>query len=172
MTIARATLDDRSTVVSADLRTSDWTANLDREGYDAVLTATARHWLAPDRLSGVYREAHTLLRPGGVFVNADHMPDDALPTLSDLLMSRQQRRQDALARTGAATTWDGWWDLVAADDALAGLLPERATAFADRHPEETLPPVGWHVDAMRDAGYREVGLLWRGGTDAAIIGVK
>jgi hypothetical protein len=33
-------------------------------------------------------------------------------------------------------------------------------------------PAAWHLDARRSAGYRETGLLRRGGPDAAVIGVR
>ena len=35
--------------------------------------ATALHWLEPDALAALYRTLAARLRPGGVFVNADHM---------------------------------------------------------------------------------------------------
>src|SRR5262245_14704762 len=43
LAIARATLDERSAVVTGDLRTPAWAAALPRNDYDAVLTATALH---------------------------------------------------------------------------------------------------------------------------------
>lgn len=39
------------------------------------------------------------------------------------------------------------------------------------HSAEWTPPVGWHLDALRSAGFAEAGLLWRGGTDAAVAAV-
>ena len=41
-----------------------------------------------------------------------------------------------------------------------------------RHSHEWTPPAAWHLNALREAGFAEAGILWRGGTDAAIAGVR
>ncbi|WP_238452247.1 trans-aconitate 2-methyltransferase [Micromonospora sp. 4G55] len=56
LTIAEASLAGRATVVTADLNRPDWTAALPHRGYDAVLTATALHWLDGPRLATLYGE--------------------------------------------------------------------------------------------------------------------
>ena len=172
LAIANASLDDRTTIVSTNLNSADWRALLDRTDFDAVLTATAMHWIEPERLAALYAEIREVLRPGGVFINADHMPDDGLPKLSAQISARQDQEQALRTKTGAVLSWDGWWDLVAADADLSPLLAERAKVFADRHPEETSPPVSWHLQALRDAGFSEVGIVWRGGNDAAVVGSR
>jgi SAM-dependent methyltransferase len=172
LSIAQASLDDRTTILPGDLRTSQWTEALDRPAYDAVLTATALHWLDPDRLADLYREIRDVLRPGGVFINADHMPDDGLPTLSERLATREHSRQEALWTAGAALSWDGWWDHLTADPTLGPLVVRRAAVFSDWHPDEITPNVSWHLQAMRDAGYTEVGVVWRGARDAAVTAVR
>src|SRR5690349_10127012 len=85
LSIARASLDERTAVVTADLRDPGWAGALPHHDYDAVLTATALHWLQPARLATLYGEIREILRPGGVFINADHMPDEGLPTLNERL---------------------------------------------------------------------------------------
>lgn len=173
LAIARASLDDRSTVVTGDLRSPDWTADLPHREYDAVLTATAMHWLEPDRLADLYGEIRTVLRPGGVFVNADHMPDDGLPGLTKRLAARAEARQAARYAAGAAMSWTGWWEHVSADPTLGPLLAERDKVFGSRRGHaEWLPPVSWHLETLRAAGYTEVGIAWRGGTDAAVTAVR
>lgn len=172
LTIARASLDERTTVVTADLRTPQWTDALDRTGFDAVLTSTALHWIEPDRLTRLYGEIHDVLRPDGVFINADHMPDDGLPTLTERLTRRQARRQEALWTAGAALSWDAWWNHVANDPTLGPLIEARETVFADRHAVETTPNVSWHLKALRDAGFTEAGLVWRGASDAALAAMR
>ncbi|WP_366521110.1 class I SAM-dependent methyltransferase [Lapillicoccus sp.] len=53
--------------------------------FDAVLSSTALHWLPAEALSGLYRDLAQLLRPGGVFLNADHLPyGPATPILAQL----------------------------------------------------------------------------------------
>ncbi|MDQ7908812.1 class I SAM-dependent methyltransferase [Phytohabitans sp. ZYX-F-186] len=105
--IATGSLGAGAAVVTADLRTRDWLASLPHRDFDAVLTATALHWLAPERLAELYGEIRAALRPGGVFVNADHMPDDGLPGPSARLGERADARRHARYAAGAALSWEG-----------------------------------------------------------------
>ncbi|MFI7490018.1 class I SAM-dependent methyltransferase [Micromonospora echinaurantiaca] len=172
LAIARATLGDRVTVVTADLNRPDWSAALPHREYDAVLTATALHWLPGDRLARLYAEVRDLLRPGGVLLNADHMPDDGLPQLSKRLLDRARDRRDARYAAGAVLSWSDWWERAAADPTLAPLVARRHEIYPTGHSPEWNPPVSWHLAALTDAGFTEVGTLWRGGTDAAVAAVR
>ncbi|WP_033342236.1 class I SAM-dependent methyltransferase [Catenuloplanes japonicus] len=172
LAIARATLDERSTVVTANLIDPGWVAALPHRDYDAVLVATALHWLTPERLAALYAEIRTVLRPGGILVNADHMPDDGLPGLSKRLGERADARREARYAAGAVLSWNAWWDHAKTDPTLAPLVTERAALFTADHHQEWLPPASWHQQALRDAGFTEVGLIWRGAQDAAVAGVR
>jgi SAM-dependent methyltransferase len=172
LAIARASMPERATVVAADLRAGNWTAALPHQHYDAALTATALHWLPADRLAELYREVRDVLRPGGVFVNADHMLDGGLPGLTERLAERARARREARWAAGAVLSWDGWWERAAADPALGPLVAERDAVFGRRGHTESDPPVTWHLDALRAAGYAEVGLIWRRAADAAFAAVR
>ncbi|MGI5245737.1 class I SAM-dependent methyltransferase [Dactylosporangium sp. CA-139066] len=171
LAIAGASLGDRARLVAADLRDPGWATRLPHRAYDAVLTATALHWLTPERLTELYKELPAVLRPGGVFVNADHMPDDTLPELSRRLVARADQRRDARYATGAVPSWRAWWDLAAAHPVLAPLVEERNRIYSGPHSSEFLPPATWHLEALRAAGFAESGVVWRGGADAAVAGV-
>jgi hypothetical protein len=43
---------------------------------------------------------------------------------------------------------------------------------AEHGSAEWTPPASWHLEALRAAGFTEVGLLWRGATDAAVVAVR
>ncbi|GAA4248895.1 class I SAM-dependent methyltransferase [Dactylosporangium darangshiense] len=171
LAIAGASLGDRAQLVAADLREPGWAARLPHRAYDAVLTATALHWLSPERLTQLYRELPAVLRPGGVFVNADHMPDETLPELSRRLVARADQRRDARYATGAVPSWRDWWERAALDPVLAPLVEERHRIYSEPHSSEFLPPASWHLEALAAAGFVETGVVWRGGTDAAVAGV-
>jgi len=159
-------------IVSADLGRPSWTEALPHRGYDAVLTATALHWLAPERLAVLYGEIRQVLRAGGVFANADHMPDEGLPELTKQLLGRADAHREARYAAGAALSWRDWWTHVAADPRLAPLHAEREKIYPAEHGSaEWTPPAGWHLAALRTAGFAETGLLWRGGADAAVAAV-
>ncbi len=170
LAIARGSLGDRARIVRTDLTDPSWSAGLGP--FDAVLTATALHWLPADRLAVLYGEIRDVLRDGGVFINADHAIDDGLPSLSTALADRARERRHALYASGETVDWEQWWIEAAADPALADLVAERNAHFKGSHAAEFNPPVSWHLDSLRAAGYREVGLVWRGLTDAAVAGVR
>ncbi|RKN40575.1 class I SAM-dependent methyltransferase [Micromonospora endolithica] len=172
LALARGSLGDRVAIRTADLNTPDWRDGLPHRGYDAVLTATALHWLAADRLTVLYAELRELLRPGGILVNADHMPDDTLPGLGKRLLDRARDRRAARYAAGAALTWAQWWDQAATDPDLAPLVARRREIYPTGHSPEWNPPVSWHLSALTAAGFTEVGTVWRGGTDAAVVGVR
>jgi trans-aconitate methyltransferase len=173
LAIATASLRDRATVVRADLADPEWTKALPHRDYDAVLTATALHWLPAERVSALYGEVRDVLRPDGIFCNADHMPDETMPALTKRLSAAARARRETRYAAGAAVSWPDWWKLAAADEFLAPLTAERERIYpSSHHSAEWTPPVSWHVGALQAAGYAEAGVLWRGGADAAVIGVR
>jgi trans-aconitate methyltransferase len=172
LAIAEGSLRGRATVVRGDLGGPQWSSTLPQRSFDAVLTATALHWLPAERVAELYAEVRELLRPGGIFVNADHMPDEALPTLTKRLMTRATTVRESRYAAGAALSWPDWWARAAADETLAPLVEQRQQIYpSQRHSADWLPPAVWHIDALRMAGFAEAGLLWRGGPDAAVIAV-
>jgi SAM-dependent methyltransferase len=172
LAIAHASLTDRATIVTADLRDPAWAGALPHHEYDAVLAATALHWLPAQRLATLYGEIRVILRPGGVLVNADQMPDPLLPGLTKQLLAKADARRSSRYASGAAPTWPGWWERAAADPALGPLVEARAVIHPKGQSAEYLPPITWHLDALRDAGFTEAGTLWRGGPDAAVAAIR
>lgn len=178
LTIAAGTFadDDRVQVVTADLASEAWLEALPSDvSFDAVLTATALHWLPTERVAQVYAEAGSVLARPGLFANADHMPDDGLVTTTETLSGfRESQRLQALAASGA-TDWEGWWDRLRATPPLAGAVAARDARFAARrgsaHTESSMP-VSWHVATLRAAGFAEAGLVWRGFTDGVVVGIR
>ncbi|TDC58151.1 class I SAM-dependent methyltransferase [Micromonospora sp. KC207] len=172
LALARASLLDRATVLRAHLSHPGWHDRLPHRDYDAVLTATAPHWLPAERLTDLYGEPRELLRPGGLLVNADHMPDDALPTLTDRLGVRAGQRRAARYAAGGALSRSDWWERVGADPVLGPLVRRRHEIYPTGHSPEWNPPVSWHLGALTAAGFTEVGTLWRGGADAAVAALR
>lgn len=114
-----------------------------------------------------------MLRPGGIFVNADHMPDDDLGDFGKQLMSRADARREARYAAGAVLSWPDWWTHVGTDDFLRPLLTERERIYpSETHTAEWTPPAAWHVATLREAGFPTAGLLWRGGSDAVVIAIS
>lgn len=161
--------DERRSWVEADLRDRNWWTRADLGRFDAVVSTTALHWLAGDELTRVYRDLATLLRPGGVLVNGDHVaPDAGEHTLARIAAARRQeahREADALGRT----TWDQWWDAIAADPVLVEEWRERGRRFGVRHGEEPIT-LGVHLAALRQGGFVQAGVAWQRWDDVVIVG--
>jgi SAM-dependent methyltransferase len=157
----------------ADIRVPGWAAALRLERpADAAVSSTALHWLGPAELPAMYAELATVLRPGGVLLNADHLADEA-PVLSRLgaalLDSERQRRYPA----GGPENWRDWWAAALAEPALAAAAAERdgrGAGLPAHHTEETevLAP---HVAGLRAAGFTEVGSLWQRGPSRVLCAV-
>jgi SAM-dependent methyltransferase len=173
LAIAEASLgaDNRVRIVRADLGDPRWVDAVGETGFDAVVTATALHWLAEPILRRLYRDLHGLVRPGGVVANADEMPAADLPRLGEALHDLTRRRRADLYADGRPD-WDAWWDVAAADPALADAVAERRRFFGGNHAAEFVPPAEWHVAALADAGFSESGIAWRSGVGAIAAAVR
>ena len=157
-----------------DLRTAGWSAGigLDRRP-DAAVSTTALHWLTQPALAALYAELAGVLRPAGLVLNGDHLSEDGdAPTLERLgraLTARAERRRFP---AGLAETWTDWWSAVSADAILAGLYAEReARKVESEHHGSPSGRLSVHVDAMRAAGFAEIGTLWQHGENRLLCGV-
>ena len=64
---------ERMRLLDIDLADPGWISKVGQERFDAVVSATALHWLSPDKLAGLYVALPQVLNPGAVFLNADHL---------------------------------------------------------------------------------------------------
>jgi hypothetical protein len=61
----------------------------------------------------------------------------------------------------------------ATDPALHDAAVQRARVFSTTYPtDEFSPPADWHINALHDAGFAEVDVVWRSGTGAIVAGVR
>ncbi len=170
--IASATFadDDRVRIVDADLLDPAWVEAVLEPQVDAVLTATALHWLPEGAVPRVYRDLARLVRAGGVVAHAEEMPLVELPRLGvGLAEVERERRTRAQGRPG----WDAWWEEAARDPALRFATAQRRKVFGNNYPtEEFSPPAHWHIAALSEAGFAEAGVVWRSGTGAVVAAVR
>lgn len=158
-----------------DLRTAGWPAGLGLDAQaDAAVSTTALHWLGPEELRAMYAELATVLRPGGLLLNGDHfaVEEAASPVLARLgraLIEREERRRFP---GGHEESWTGWWEAVAADPALAAAAAERADRAVDaNHHGSPSGLLATHTDALRAAGFTEIGTLWQRGDNRLLCAV-
>jgi len=163
--------DIRVQIVRADLADPGWAQALPAGDYDAVLTANSLHWLPEPVLRRVYAGLADLVRAGGVACNADPMTPDGADRLIGALERHAHAMQPALPE--GELDWEDWWQAAAADPVLAPLVAERNRRFGgETHPPEFTPPLAWHTAALREAGFREAGCVWRHGSGAIVAAFR
>lgn len=172
LTIARGTFDgdDRVTFVEADLKDPGWPDRLPYDTYDAVLTATALHWLHSDQLAVLYGRIAGLVRDGGVFMNADHMIDETTPRINAGESALRHARMD-LARRDGVLDWTQWWRRAAEDPALAGPTARRFEIYGD-HADGDMPSARWQARTLCEAGFAEARPVWCSPADTLLLALK
>jgi SAM-dependent methyltransferase len=159
----------RVRLVEANLRDGGWPERTGLTGpWDAAVSSTALHWLDGDSLAALYRTLATRLRPGGVFVNADHMS----PGMSTMDTIAEAVRKARTARVGTDRNedWAQWWQALGEDTEVAPLLDGRPAAPID-HTENELT-VREHADLLRAAGFAEAAPIWQFGDDHVLVAVR
>lgn len=157
-------------VTRADLTDPAWPDAIGLDApWDAAVSSTALHWLAPDALAALHRTVARRLRAGGVFVDADNRALDE-PLTTDL--ARHVRAARAL-RAGVTGNedWRSWWDGALADPDLAPLADARSTA-AVAHSAENALTVGEQAGMLRSAGFSCAAPVWQCGDDHVLVGVR
>ncbi|MFI6012029.1 class I SAM-dependent methyltransferase [Streptomyces sp. NPDC051243] len=162
--------DDRVTLVTADLKDPDWLARLPYDSYDAVLTATALHWLHREPLATLYGQVAELVRDGGVFLNADHMIDESTPRINAAERAQRHARMDQ-AKADGALDWSEWWQLAAKDPVLAEPTARRFEIYGE-HADGDMPSAEWHARVLRERGFGEARPVWCSPSDTLMLALK
>jgi len=170
--LARARLEsyaDRSRVMLLDLRELSWAKEITTP-VDAVVSATALHWLKPAHLSELYRQLAAIIRPGGIFLNADHV-GSACPEIQGSWESHrdEMRLQEA---NSESDDWNGFWS--AYSEALGIDIREFSRRIKGGWEEEVEDglPLAWHLDRLRSNGFEHVDCFWRCDCDAIYGGIR
>jgi len=189
LTLGRAAYQDVPGLrfTDLDLRVPGWSAQLDltprnpitprnpkTRAPDAVVSTTALHWLPEPDLRALYAELASVLRPGGLLLDGDHFAVDAKesPTLARLDLALRQREDQRRFPGGHPESWGAWWEAAAADPALAGHVAERERRHVDAgHHGTESTQLATHVDALKAAGFAEVGTLWQRGDNRLLCAV-
>jgi SAM-dependent methyltransferase len=181
-----------------DLRAPGWPGalGLDRPA-DAAVSTTALHWLRAGALRAMYAELATVVRPGGLLLDGDELKEDetVAPTLARLGQAMAERAvlratgylpddvpdrvagdaPDGAAGGGQASNgenWKAWWQAANSAPELAAPAAERQQRrlSEDHHGSESVL-LGEHVDALRAAGFAEIGTLWQHGDNRILCAV-
>ncbi len=114
--------------------------------YDLVLALMTVHYLPEERVRDWYAEVRQLLRPDGLLLVADAMPDAPVPTQ---------------IQNSGTDPWTAWWTALAEEPTTRLLLSERTAALSGLSSAEFVAPADWHREAARRAGFGEATVLHR-----------
>ncbi|WP_028921635.1 class I SAM-dependent methyltransferase [Pseudonocardia acaciae] len=167
----RAYGGERLRTVYADLREDGWydRLGLDRAP-DAFVSTTALHWMNRAPLRAVLATCGSVIAPGGVFVNGDHLYEGPGGERLDALNRALTTRRAARAGVSRDEDWAAWWSAVQDAPELADLVGVRNGGFS--HVVEDRPTARDYVDYLREAGFAEAGPVWQCGDDRIVVGIR
>ena len=157
---------NRIQIVQADITKMNWGKCI---GADAVVSATALHWLKPEDLEAVYLQIHKILNNGGVFLNADHTGSSNNLIQRYWESNREQMRVQE--QTQSADDWEGFWRQFLSelgDDARI----ERQKALGPWQGAEEGMPLQWHFQKLEQCGFEYIDCFWRCDCDAIYGAIK
>ena len=163
----------RLTWVAADLRAPGWELTLGVPGkIDAAMSTTALHWMAPEDTVRLCRTLAGIIRPGGVFLNGDHMTFDRGLERISAAAGRLRREPLEAPRVPAPESWTAWWEAVEADPTLASLVAARRERWGG-HPDHSSPGEAsfWQAALIR-AGFSEAAVVWQRLEDRVVAGIR
>ncbi|MCQ0025153.1 class I SAM-dependent methyltransferase [Streptomyces somaliensis DSM 40738] len=156
----------------ADVRVGEpgWTERLEPDRpLDAVVSATALHYLPEPVLLSVYERVREALRPGGVLVNGDHLFQEhpVIAALAGAVGRRHAERNEE----DAHEDWRGWWEAAAAAPELADPFAERARRGPEPGGDNGLT-LRRHERLLHAAGFEAVGPVWQYGPSCVLVAVR
>jgi SAM-dependent methyltransferase len=158
----------RAKLVQTDLRDESWLRRVPHP-IDAAVSATALHWLSRDQLSQLYAQLGQILRPGAIFLNADHVRSTNPAIQAAWEKHREQTHWEQ--ENGKGDDWEGFWD--AYGRALGIDIRELRRKLEEPwQGSEQGFPLEWHFEKLKASGFEAVDCFWRCDCDAIYGGIR
>ncbi len=155
---------DRIEFVQADIRGAGFWEPYEST-FDLIVSATTLHWLNAEHLAETFRRAHRALKPGGWFMNSDHIASDD-PEMQPVYRELAREKQREAFRAAGAEGWDDFWKNLGRAVGRTDLLELRN---ADEYWEGSDgQPKQLHISALKAAGFEAVQVHWQDLADAVI----
>ncbi|NUQ00035.1 MAG: class I SAM-dependent methyltransferase [Armatimonadetes bacterium] len=164
---AQRGLGDRLRYLAADLRDPDWWRAYESE-FDLVVSATALHWLNAAHYGELCERVFRVLRPGGWFMNCDHVAslhDEVQVLYNRYRADRARRAFEALG----ADRWDDFWAALAAALGTADLAALRGVEGLWEGSDDGIPKQA-HLAALERSGFELAEVYWQELGEAIIGG--
>ena len=153
--------DDRVTLLEVDLDSPSWMDGISGE-FDAVVSTTALHWLEPHILSRVYFEVADLIRPGGVFMNGDHLQyDENAQSIFGAIAKQDDQEAQSASFDHGVDNWDQWWEAAEAVSDYACAVSKRKVIWENKNTAKPKVTLGYHLETLRSAGFTQTGTVWQ-----------
>jgi ubiquinone/menaquinone biosynthesis C-methylase UbiE len=143
--------------VQADFNAPEWMEKLPYRAFDAIVSGFAIHHSEDERKHALYAEIYTLLRPGGLFANVEHVAS-ASPHGEQLF---EHAFALNLTRTRRAQGKEAQFEEVLNE------IANRLDKSANR-----LTPVETQLQWLRAIGYTDVDCYWKHYELAILAGYK
>ncbi len=157
--------------IRLNLTDPNWQEQLPHKKFDAIVSATALHWLQPEQLSKLYIQLPNILNPKGIFLNADHLFYDAHNEKFLNEISWEIRDEyEAKSFAQGTMNWDTWWGY-----ALSYPDWQEESELWKRLFDKKFDPlvkvnVEFHLASLRIAGFIETTQIYKWFDDSIVFG--
>jgi len=95
-----------------------------------------------------------------------------MPTFRKVTEGVQEGRRIAAFQQAGMEDWGTWWDALKQEHGMEKVFAERERRFINstHHGSHTL--VELHEAALRNAGFREVGVIWQNMDNRVVLAVR
>jgi SAM-dependent methyltransferase len=168
--LAKARLAKRTSnfsIIEADLRTFLWDSSLPTE-FDAIISATALHWLSEIELANLYGKIFKLLKNSGFFLNADHVG-----STDSVIQNRwkSQKYKIVNQKSDSENPWELFWkEYLSTFDPTD--VEKRQIRLGTWNGIEDGLPLDWHFEKLKSIGFKHVDCFYRFFSDAIYGGIK
>lgn len=161
--------DSRVFISRADLRDNSWVNNYSVK-FDAIVSATALHWLTTTELRSLYVDIHSLLTEGGIFINADHVGSESPALQAYWEQSRENQRKIEKKQDG--NDWVSFWSDYSTGINI-NIKAIHDEIFCNRETgSEDGQALTWHMEKLEEAGFSITDCFKRFDCDALYGGFK
>jgi SAM-dependent methyltransferase len=176
LAIGQNTIDfgnDRMTWVKADIRDEAWAQSLPVGKVDVILSSTALHWLAPNELIALYMQLGDLLRPGGLFLNADEMRPSSSQFWPFFHNWSRQAWVSYFSKPDSEN-WDDYWKAISDEPGFKDHYEEHISLMGTQHCSSDVWGAAYplHASMLNAAGFQATETLWQDGIERVIIAIR
>lgn len=153
----------------ADIRDGSWWP-VYADHFDLVVSATALHWLNAEHYREVCERAYAVLKPGGWFMNCDHVAS-RYPALQERYRTWREQRVQRAFQALAADQWDDYWRELRATLASSSASPIECVGDLWEGSDDGLAkPI--HLETLEQAGFDLADVYWQELGEAILGGRK